>query len=124
MGVMKASATKPEWFNRAPVWRLIAALVLLAFSFQTYVAQTHIHQSPIAGLASIAHPSHKTPTENSPFDCPFCQAVAHGTSFLQPDSLTLLPSAQSLQIPVPHTLSVAKNTAADHSWRSRAPPSL
>ena len=104
---------------------VIAALVLLAFSFQSYLAQTHIHETAAAtSAAQIYHPGqNKSPVDNSPLDCPFCQALAHATSFLMPGALLLFLAPQWVKTTTSHTLFFDKGTATKYNWQSRAPPS-
>jgi hypothetical protein len=107
------------------MWRLAAALVFLAFSFQSYVAQTHIHDIAATGFTqSVFHlGQNKAPTENSPLDCPFCQAATYAGSFFIPDPSLLLLAPHWMELaPLRHPL--ARNgITANHKWQSRAPPS-
>jgi hypothetical protein len=114
-------------FDKAAIWRLIAVLVLLAFGFQSYVAQTHIHEAATATVFTgpAHHPVHsQSPVENSPLGCPFCQAVAHGGDVFIPDASPLFLMAQWVEITFPRFLLTDKSATAGHNWRSRAPPSL
>jgi hypothetical protein len=110
--------------ERSGVWRLFAALVILAFSFQSYVAQTHIHKPATAVLAALTHHAAPGggPMENSPLDCPFCQVVNHAGSFLFSDAPLFLLTVQWAEMVAPRHLPADMNTFAKHHWRSRAPP--
>jgi hypothetical protein len=103
---------------------LIAALVMLAFTFQSYVAQTHIHENATpASAALIKDLGHnKSPVDNSPLDCPFCQAVAHAGGFFLPVIPLVLLCAQWVKMQAPHFASRDSSIVAAHSWQSRAPP--
>jgi hypothetical protein len=104
-------------------WRLIAALVLLAFTFQSYVAQTHFHDAALAGTPVSQTLGHgKAPVDDNPLNCPFCQAVAHAGSFYLPVTPLLFLSAQWAEMSAPHFLLRDSSGAATHSWQSRAPP--
>ena len=104
-------------------WRFVAALVLLAFSFQSYLAQTHIHETA-AATALTYHPGHnEAPVDNSPLDCPFCQAVAHATSFLMPGALLPFLAPEWVKTATLHNLLAGTGTATRYNWQSRAPPS-
>jgi hypothetical protein len=108
---------------RTRMWRFIAAVVLLAFGFQGYLAQTHIHETAAATVLTY-HPGHsKAPVDNSPLDCPFCQAVAHAASFLMPAALLPFLAPEWVKITTLHALVGDKGTATRHNWQSRAPPS-
>jgi len=104
-------------------WRLIAALVALAFTFQSYVAQTHIHDSAAASSTIAKVPHHnKSPLGNTPVECPFCQAVAHAGTFFMPVAPLLFLSEQWIEMSAPHLAVGASANAATHNWQSRAPP--
>jgi hypothetical protein len=109
---------------RAGAWRLIAALVVIAFSFQSHIAQTHIHQTATA-ISSAAHYSgqNKSPVDNSPLDCPFCQVVSHASSFSISDASLLLVEPQWAGMAILRHLLAETDAAAGHHWQSRAPPS-
>jgi hypothetical protein len=121
MGIRARTETRSAGLDKA--WRLLAAAVLLAFSFQCYLAQTHIHES--AGQAATTHQAQhsKAPAGNSPMDCPFCQAVAHGGNFLTPDAALLPLAMQWVAAPVSYHLPAPARGSAKHHWQSRAPPS-
>jgi hypothetical protein len=106
--------------------RLIAALLLLAFSFQSYVAQTHIHDIVAkTPTALVQHSGHnRAPLQNSPLDCSFCQMLTHAGSTLMPDAALLVPARQWIAMVAPHYLLAGTGTTANHSWQSRAPPAL
>jgi hypothetical protein len=121
---MTKAATTVRRFERTPLWRLLAAFVLLAFSFQSYVAQTHIHDRATTISAVAVHHGHgKSPVENSPLDCPFCQVVTHAGSFLMSDAPLLFLASQWVESAAPYHLFADTGTGANHHWHSRAPPS-
>lgn len=122
---MAKAAIKARRFEKAPLWRLLAAFVLLAFSFQSYVTQTHIHDTvTTVAAAPIHHPGHgKSPVQNSPLDCPFCQVVTHAGNFLASDAPLLLLASQWVEMAAPYHLLAGTGTSANHPWQSRAPPS-
>jgi hypothetical protein len=96
---------------------------VLAFSFQSYVAQTHIHDAaPISSTFAKGAHHNKSPLGNTPVECPFCQAVAHSGIFFVPVGPLLFLSAQWIEMALPHLAPGARADAATHSWRSRAPP--
>jgi hypothetical protein len=104
-------------------WRLIAILALLAFTVQSYVAQTHIHDAAPASAAIAKKLNHdKSPLGNTPLDCPFCQAVAHAGGFFMPAAPLLFISALWVEIATPQFLLRDSSRATAHSWQSRAPP--
>ena len=122
---MATAAITPRGLNSSALSRLIAALLLLAFGFQSYMAQTHVHD--IVGKAPAAlvhHAGHdRAPVQNSPLDCPFCQMLTHAGSFLVPDPSLVLPSPQWIILTAWHYDFAKMAIAANHDWQSRAPPS-
>ena len=118
-----ATATTKSW-SSVKAWRVIAIVVMLAFSFQSYLTQTHIHESTTAISATLLHHAgHKSPANNSPFDCPFCQVVNHAGSFLISDASLLLLASQWVEMTAPRHLLTEVGTVVTHHWQSRAPPS-
>lgn len=116
----------------------ITLLVFLAFAFQSYVTQTHIHFPHEAAVNIFASadksPSHaksdtsgkqspdKYPPNDDPANCPICQEVAHAGQFVMPDYVAvLLPSQPVSIVPVVIVLP-ALVEAATHNWQGRAPP--
>lgn len=130
--------TKPA---KAMEWRLfVATLVLMAFAFQSYLTQTHIHVLlPAFAVSKTAAPGHtartgiegaagqhapnKAPGNDDPMKCPLCQAVGYAGHFVTP------PAAASLLLPTV-AISVLLLTVAilsprqipSHSWQGRGPP--
>jgi hypothetical protein len=106
--------------------RLIAALLLLAFGFQSYLAQTHIHDLAVKTPAALVeHSGHsKAPVQNSPLDCSFCQMLTHAGSTLMPDAALLVPATQWAMMAPARYLLPGTGTTANHHWQSRAPPSV
>jgi len=124
----------------APSRRLLLTLFcLLAFSLQSYIAQTHIHtpgttDPGISALVSSHGPvsadvkkqgdHKKIPANDDSANCPLCQAVLHAGAFLTPALLVLLmPDARAaigpVLVVVPH-----REGAPSHAWHSRGPPQL
>jgi hypothetical protein len=128
----------------APSRRLILTFFcLLAFSFQSYISQTHIHipgttdpgisasaatkSSALADAKASASKTGKTkrvPLGDDPSNCPLCQAVLHAGLFLTPALLVLvLPDTRNAVGPAP-IFSSRHEGALSHAWRSRGPPHL
>jgi hypothetical protein len=104
-------------------WRLVAALVLLAFTVQSYVAQTHFHDAGLAGTAIAKNLGQKkSPVDDNPLNCPFCQAVAHAGAIFLPGTPLLFLSAQWIETAAPHFILRDNEAAPTHSWQSRGPP--
>ena len=109
-------------------WRFVARLVLIAFTLQSYVTQSHVHDkwqgqgiSSISKSDSKAPPHRKSPLDDSPLSCPICQAISHASVYLTAAALPLLPAlCAELAAPIFTTNPVI--AAFWHDWRSRAPP--
>ncbi|HVZ69965.1 MAG TPA: DUF2946 family protein [Rhizomicrobium sp.] len=113
-----------------PVWRLgVILFTLLAFAFQSFTTQTHIHKLSLSGIAGIAAaldidaPSKngKPPTKQDQ-NCPLCQAVAHAGAFVSPSSaVSIVPTLSVQIIAISPDVAIAID-AVSHSWQSRGPP--
>ena len=129
-GCMKRAVTKTAGIKRRkPGWHAVTWLVLLAFTLQVFVTQTHIHGVPqtVAGVsigkvaASASRPD-KSPAENDTTTCPFCQAVVHTGAFFAPAApLLLLPAVRVVRTTF-FLVASAVGAPSAHSWQSRAPP--
>ena len=112
---------------RGSGFRAITWIVVLAFTLQSFIMQTHIHGAfgDRIGLAATVTnaPAHKNaPAENGTADCPFCQAIVHAGAFYA-------PSAPSLVLPIPRAKTAAPffiveaiGRVSSYLWQSRAPP--
>lgn len=107
----------------------LALLVAFAFALQSFLTQTHIHGAPASfgGFAIVkidagSSGGSKAPADNSPLDCPYCQAIAHSGLFFMPAApLLRLPVELAHSIIAPDFVQVIKSAAILHQ-RSRAPP--
>jgi hypothetical protein len=118
---MKTAATRPAGTKNR--WRFAIWLILAAFTLQSYVVQTHIHDTGSAAISrAFTHAGHgKSPVDNSPLDCPFCQAALSGALALPAVPLVFLSTAGIFLAALDHPATASYDTAA-HIWRSRAPP--
>jgi hypothetical protein len=110
-----------------PARLVFVAAMLLAFFFQSYATQTHIHIEPdgitLAKVLVVSHDAKKSgaPTEDNPNDCPLCQLL-YGGQYVAPTALIFfLPMVavsviEAVQTVLPHY------DAASHNWLGRAPP--
>ena len=109
---------------------LITFIAVLAFAFQSYVTQTHIHGAPetgfasakIAGTGANKQNPDKFPANDDPANCPICQEILHTGQFVTPSAVSLLlPSLAVSIITIVVDIGVVAQTAS-HGWQSRAPP--
>ncbi len=119
---MKITGAMFGW-NTGLSWRFVACFLLIAFTLQSYITQTHIHNGTPAAISKIVTGSHgKAPVDDNPMDCPFCQAVAHNGPFFLPAAPLLLLSAVWTELAAPSLRMRVTADAAAHNWQSRAPP--
>jgi hypothetical protein len=118
---MQTAVTKAAGRNQR--WRFAIWLILAAFTLQSYVVQTHIHDTaPTAVSKTFTDTGHgKLPADTSPLDCPFCQAALSGAFALSPVVLVFLSATGVFMAPPDHPATASYDTVA-HIWRSRAPP--
>ena len=103
----------------------LTGLMLLAFLFQGYVSQTHIH--PLQGIPGLTKltdmaaqkaPGGKT---NAADDCALCQLAQDGQTIV-PDVPLLLLSVLAAYAALHLTYYLPMSRAVSHDWRGRAPP--
>jgi hypothetical protein len=109
-------------------WRSVSWVLLLAFTLQSFVTETHIHTTafPAGGVAMARSPAltnrHTAPVEDSTGACPFCQAVVHAGAFFAPASpLCPVPLLAAFHL-APVAVVGALVGVIAHDWQSRAPP--
>jgi hypothetical protein len=104
--------------------------VLLAFSWQTFVTQTHQHfdAGPVfaaapakADGAGPQRPARQSPSD-LPANCPICRGIAHAGQILLPPPIHVEAPAPLIFRPVLTTLVTLARTRRSHTWQSRAPP--
>jgi hypothetical protein len=137
MTVMNSHRTHVRYAPGFARWA-ITLLVFLAFAFQSYVTQTHIHFAhetavnifaPVEkGAAATKAPGKQNPDKYPPADdpanCPICQEVMHSGAFVMPDFVALLLPSQPVSIvPAVITLPAIIETIS-HGWQSRGPPRI
>jgi hypothetical protein len=109
--------------ERSSGWRFIACLILISFTLQSYITQTHIHNvAPAAIAKTVSHAPSKTPIDDNPMDCPFCQAVAHDGPFFLPTVPLLILSIEFVELSPPALRRHHLWETPAHIWQSRAPP--
>ncbi|MBV9990733.1 MAG: DUF2946 family protein [Alphaproteobacteria bacterium] len=102
--------------GRARLW--LTLLALLAFTFQTYVTQTHIHAAPVAGGKQVPG---KLDDQAS---CAVCQAAIHGGHYLTPSAGGFVPlTLSSYGVTIATEIAIFVSVAS-HSWHSRGPPRI
>lgn len=109
-------------------------LILLAFTWQSFLTQTHIHHLSTVALAghiglkapasnSASTPKDKYPANEDPANCPLCQEIiSAGYAVVPAAALLVLPSFVTLNFIVFVELTTPFR-APSHIWQGRAPPS-
>ena len=97
--------------------------ISLAFMWQSFVTQTHVHFDPGAHHAPAGHVSKAgRPRHTSPETCPICRVIAESGHHLLPASVVIqVPDAIALWLlyTLPFALTLCLRS---HAWQSRAPP--
>jgi hypothetical protein len=101
--------------------------VLLAFAFQAYIVQTHIHGQPqtASAIVQVQGDASNRPTPNDPLDpatCKLCQELVHSTAVLTPagPAMALLLDWTAAFFPPAQVPATA--IPPETGWQSRAPP--
>jgi len=110
-------------------WVAVLLAMLLVFSWQSFVAQTHNHfaSAQISTNAStVGAAEASTSDRNSPFDspanCPICREIAQSAAYLPPAPI-VLPAPQAMLVWLVAGLAFALVLERRSlGWHSRAPP--
>ncbi len=128
---MKVAAAHLSNTGRTGAQRLCAIwMLLLAFTLQSFITQTHVHREPggleAAAIVSIAghNAAHApSPKGDGTIACPSCQAIVVAGAFFTPTAPILNLPASLVESALFRLIVVGLAvTAASFSWRSRAPP--
>ncbi len=139
---LKRAGIRPA--RKSSVRLTLTWLIVVAFTWQSFLAQTHIHISyslgtaPILDLARVnasvsdnpstnepsGVPRDKYPVNGDPANCPICQEIMHTGQLVVPAAaLLVLPSAVAFGFPV-FIETATHFRAPSHIWQGRAPPIL
>lgn len=132
MGEHRSAQAHAKGGNTAlrALWAAVLLVSLLAFTWHSFVTQTHRHwggQGYTLGVAvevlagAPAQKSGQKPAD-TPDNCPICQEVAHGGAYLAPAPILLdAPAILAAWFTVTLLLALALRQQSP-AWRSRAPP--
>lgn len=104
---------------------LLNLFVLIAFTLQALLVQTHIHNLPasflpVAGVTASAPAPSKAPIDID--KCLLCQEFVHGGTYLTPTAAAVLPPSAVVSL-LPLVLApVFAAKSHSHNWMGRAPP--
>lgn len=115
--------------RRGPVFALLCGL---AFLFQAFIAQTHIHVPGGAddavsyrAVAAAVHTPAKVPDQNQQDDlskCPFCQAAMALGAAISPNLFYVVAPPVRGLVEALRELRQPVRIARPYIWRSRGPP--
>ncbi len=114
---------------RGMVSHALVLLTLVAFVFQSFVTQTHIHAQPVGAPVAVdwldggKAPGKEAPAKNDEASCPLCQAFASSGQFLTPAAAAILLPSFSVSVIQLVPLATTFVRSASHAWRGRLPPS-
>jgi hypothetical protein len=121
-----ALAVRPAGSLKRATWFAMMMAILLAFTWQSFVTQTHRHYDALSAAAATTGVAVQQAGKSSPADlpasCPICSELAHAGQVILPAPVTLAAPIESpvwLASTTPLALSRAERS---HAWRSRAPP--
>lgn len=101
--------------------------VLLAFAFQAYIVQTHIHGQiqPASAIAQVQGDAPDRPSPNDPLDpstCKLCQELVHSGAVLTPAGPAMVLLMDWVAVFFPPAQVPATAIPPETGWQSRAPP--
>ena len=104
---------------------LLNLVVLLAFTLQAFLVQTHLHTLP-ASLLPAAGVNAAAPHDmQSPIDadkCLLCQEYVHSGAYLTPAVAAVLPPSAVVSLLPLELAPVFAAKPLSHNWMGRAPP--
>jgi hypothetical protein len=111
--------------GRKGSWRsLVALLVLVTFSLQGFLIQTHLHALPTA--APVAGVSVSAPLDGKVLPdmdkCLFCQEYTHAGAYLTPAAAAVLPPFALVSLLAVFEAPLVAAPPPSHNWMGRAPP--
>lgn len=107
----------------ARLWLTLFAL--LAFTFQAYLTQSHVHAAPIAAGKQVPGKAPaKMPAGDDQANCPVCQAALHGGHYLAPGASGFVPLVLMAYGAFVATHVASAVPSVSHDWTSRGPPSI
>jgi hypothetical protein len=113
--------------HQAFLRRTVLTLVcILAFSLQSYVAQTHIHipslETTKLTVSQAGHDSKQPVPSDDPVRCPQCQVAHLAGAAVAPDALVfIIPSHSFFSGYLADTALLIKD-AVTYAWGIRGPP--
>jgi hypothetical protein len=130
--------------TKLAVWRSFAVyIVVAAFTFQSYVTQTHIHilsapgisgntlyrgapqsSDKVAGNLGKQQKQDHYPADDGPSNCPICQQIALVGHVLTAGAISLIPPPEFETDAAIRCDVLVLTSGVSHTWRSRGPPTI
>jgi hypothetical protein len=103
--------------------------MLLVFTYQCILVQSHVHGPQAAPSAShvvkVSAPRLPAgPDNDDPANCPLCQEMLHAGSYVTPTAITITLPFTVATIAAPIPVLLLRLFAPSHAWQGRAPPRL
>jgi len=105
--------------------RLLNLVVLFAFSVQSFLVQTHLHNLPRMTAATSQVTISAPDSATVPFDadtCLLCQEFVHSGAYLTPAAVAALPPSAAISLLPQTAVATAAVRLVSHIWMGRAPP--
>ena len=123
---ISAAASNLGIGRRSAVWRAAVWILLLTFTLQSFITQTHIHAPAQTverfSAAKQVAPHGQNPADRDQSTCPFCQATNSAGVFFTPAAPALLLPMFWAEIPATVAPVSFVHHATTLGWQSRAPP--
>ena len=108
----------------------VTLLALIAFTFQSYLVQTHIHGLPTTASAAADGGTHatsfqqgdKSPADGNEAKCLLCQEFLHAGAYVMPAAFVALPPMIAVTLVKLATVPRVAAKSPSHIWIGRAPP--
>lgn len=104
---------------------LLNIAVLLAFTLQAFLVQTHLHNLPASFLPTSGVTASAPDTSKAPIDadkCFLCQEYLHGGTYLTPAAAAVLPPSAVVSLLPLELAPLFAAKPQSHNWMGRAPP--
>ena len=126
------SANSKRGAIRSPARLAVTLIAMIAFAFQSYVTQTHMHGAPRversligvaqSGAAFTKDGTGKLPPLDDPATCPICQDMLMVGHFISPAAIAALPPALPVSVVAFETGDSIAIPPVSHDWQGRGPP--
>jgi hypothetical protein len=109
---------------------LVLLAALLAFTWQSIVAEAHFHSPSESASRTllVKQGAHGAPVRGAPLDspasCPLCRELAHAHHYLPPAPLVFDAPGPAVSPILSASANISTLPRRWHGWRSRAPPLL